>query len=343
LLKTAAILFSIADMAKKKPTRKAKPAGRPPGDPVAKPPKKTPPCAPSIQEFIDKLEREIAAKMVSLGKSRRSSTYAFFSDMIDAQAVDDVFDDLRSRIGKPVPRLDVIVQSGGGDIHAAYNLGLLFRRYATDRLTFIVPRWAKSAATLMVCAGDEILLGPIAELGPVDPQITTLNSLENRLEQISPLYLKATLELIRNEFKEGNDDLAKGLLHRLQFPLTLGGFTRSLELGEGYIKKLLKSRMFSSLSEEDRITKADRVASTLVRSFEDHGYCVEIDEARSMGLCVKELNGKHFDHSWEIYRLNDKVAELRALQKKQEMSELLKNLNSGGGRNPRDRTKDAKP
>ncbi|HJT33796.1 MAG TPA: hypothetical protein VJ783_17245 [Pirellulales bacterium] len=274
----------------------------------------------------EKVEHQILQTLAQVAKLRKTTVYPFFLETIDAQTVEDVFDDVRQKIRKPVKHLDVIVHSCGGDIHAAFNLGLLFRRYASERLTFIVPRWAKSAATLMVCAGDEILLGPVSELGPVDPQITTLNPLENRLEQISPLYLKATLELIRTEFKEGNDDLAKGLLHRLQFPLTLGGFTRSLELGEGYIKKLLKTRMFASLGESDRVAKSDKVANTLVRAYEDHGYCIELAEARTMGLVAREIGGKQFDLVWAVFRLNDKLAALRKIEKQREMQELLKHL-----------------
>ena len=107
----------------------------------------------------------------------------------------------------------------------------MFRLFGSEKLTFIIPRWAKSAATLLVCGGDEILMTPVAELGPLDPQITVMNPLENRIEKFSPLHIESTLELIQVEFENGNSELANGLLQRLQFPLTLGRFKKSLELG----------------------------------------------------------------------------------------------------------------
>jgi ClpP class serine protease len=55
-------------------------------------------------------------------------------------------------------RLDVILESSGGSIDAAYNIALLLRRYAKDELNIIIPRWAKSAATVIACAGDKIFL-----------------------------------------------------------------------------------------------------------------------------------------------------------------------------------------
>lgn len=41
------------------------------------------------------------------------------------------------------------------------------------------------------------------------------------------------------EFDRGNDKLANGLLQRLQFPLTLGGIKKSLEVGKEYLVRLL--------------------------------------------------------------------------------------------------------
>ena len=143
---------------------------------------------------------------------------------IGDQKVEDIFDDLRKDHSNCGGQLDVLLLSGGGDIDAAYNLALLFRKFAVKELVFIIPRWAKSAATLLACGGNKILMSPIAELGPVDPQITEVNPLQQRMEQFSPLHIGATLNLIREEFNSGNDKLAKGLLERLQFPLTLGSF-----------------------------------------------------------------------------------------------------------------------
>src|SRR5439155_5988479 len=125
---------------------------------------------------------------------RGTSVYPLFlrDSSIDRDTVDDVFDDLCSCLQGTNARLDVILDSSGGDIHAAYNLARLFRRFAKEELNFIVPRWAKSAATLLVCGGDTIYMGPIAELGPLDPQITQFNQYEKRYENFSPLHIEAT-------------------------------------------------------------------------------------------------------------------------------------------------------
>lgn len=224
--------------------------------------------------------------------------------------VDDIYDELR-KIGKQ-KKLLIIIESGGGDLDAAYNIGLLLRSYATDNLTFIIPRWAKSAATLLVCAGDNIYMTPVAELGPLDPQITQYNPIEKRLEHFSPLDIEATLELIRSEFKDGNDKLAQGLLERLQYPLTLGGFKKSLENAKQYLEKLLGTRMFKDIKDENvRLEKIKHVAENLVNNYSHHGFCINSDEANSIGLKTEYLDGDKLDIVWDIYNLNKELDEIK--------------------------------
>jgi hypothetical protein len=218
----------------------------------------------------------------------------------------------------------LIVDSGGGDIDAAYNLALLFRKYGDKELNFIVPRWAKSAATLLVCAGDSILMTPVAELGPLDPQITQYNPLEGRLEQFSPLHIESTLDMIRQEYEKGSEKLAKGLMERLQFPLTLGSFKKSLEVGEQYLVKLLETRMLAPGTRKQADPRA--IGRRLTEGYADHGFCINVDEANGIGLNAIDLKGEEQDVVWEIYRLN---TEKRQLQKKirgDEVMEMLKDL-----------------
>ena len=237
-----------------------------------------------IEQEIETLLEELAKEVC--GDSEAGSPFLFAEDQIAANTVDSVFDDLQNRFGfdSGQRHLIVVVDSSGGDIDAAYNLALLFQRYGHKRLTYIVPRWAKSAATLLVCSGNSVMMTPVSELGPLDPQITRMNPLERRIESFSSLHIESTLELIRKEFAQGNADLAQGLLQRLQFPITLGGFKQSLEIGKQYANKLLLSRML-----KDNAEAARQVATQLVEDYANHGFCINIDEARSLGLAVDEL------------------------------------------------------
>ena len=215
----------------------------------------------------------------------------------------------------------VIVESGGGDIDAAYNLAMLFRSYGQKHLSFIVPRWAKSAATLLVFAGDSVSMTPVAELGPLDPQITQVNPLEQRLEQFSPLDIESTLELIRNEFEQGHNDLAEGLLQRLQFPITLGKFKKSLQVGRQYALKLLSSRMLKNETD-----LACDISKKMVEDYADHGFCINMEEVKSLGLKVVPLSEEQLQIVWEMHKLVRIAHEIREAQRAKEMEDRLKEL-----------------
>ena len=277
----------------------------------------------SISE-IDDRTKCLADKLAkTFGDSVACYPFLLGDDNITSQTVDKVFDDLQALgyEGDADGQLVVVVESGGGDIDAAYNLAMLFRMYGRKDLKFVVPRWAKSAATLLVCAGDSVLMTPIAELGPLDPQITEINPLEQRLERFSPLDIESTLELIRNEFDQGNDALAEGLLRRLQFPITLGRFQKSLQLGRQYAFKLLSTRMLKV-----NVDLAGQISRKLVEDYADHGFCINIDEAKSLGLVVESLSSEQQRIAWELHKLVRLKAGLEEAQREKEMEERLREL-----------------
>ena len=282
------------------------------------------PLEVSLNQKIDELEESIADNLKQLEEIKNGELcLPFFGMDIIPPVVDDVFDELRTKSKEHDGRLSIILDSYGGNIDAAYNLAMLFRKYGETKLEFIVPRWAKSAATLLACSGDIILMSPIAELGPLDPQFTSSNPREKRFERFSPLHIESTLDMIRTEFEEGSEKLASALMERLQFPLTLGRFIKSLEVSEQYLAKLLNTRMFQAAEETD---KADTIARRLAREYADHGFCINIDEAKSIGLKVDELAGKELDLIWKIYRLNEKRQGLQEVLNEKKIMELVKNL-----------------
>ena len=273
---------------------------------------------------VDKaIESEIKALQELCSEGQACIPFLIGSESIDAETVDTAYADLRERFayGESTGRLLIVLESGGGDIDAAYNLAQLFRRYGTDHLEVMVPRWAKSAATLLACSADVISMSPVAELGPVDPQITQMNPMEQRLEQFSPLHIESTLELIRNEYDNGHKDLAEGLMQRLQFPLTLGSFKKSLELSEQYLEKLLATRMLKG--EPD---KAKDAAKRLTEDYADHGFCIDLAEAKAIGLNVQDIPEAQVRTAWKLHELAKHRQRLLVEQRRKETAKKLKDL-----------------
>ncbi|MCY4150201.1 MAG: hypothetical protein OXF73_12810 [Gammaproteobacteria bacterium] len=162
---------------------------------------------------------------------------------------------------------------------------------------------------------------PVAELGPLDPQITVMDPIEQRVEEFSPLHIESTLELIRDEFKSGDKELANGLLQRLQFPLTLGSFKKSLDLGRDYVERLLNTRMLKDKQEEVKT-----IATVLTSGYSDHSWCITIEEVRRLGLNANELEGDELDIVWDIHKLNNEKRSFINQMKKLEVRAQLENL-----------------
>ncbi len=278
------------------------------------------------KEKIESIDNQIESELDKFKeKCNNINCFPLFLDgsSINHKVVDSTFDKLRDKYGGKNEKLCVILDSGGGNIDSAYNLALLFRRYGTKKLEFIIPRWAKSAATLLALGGDKIFMGPVAELGPIDPQITQMNPLEGRVESFSPLHIESTLELIRNEFDQGNEKLAKNLIERLQFPLTLGSFKKSLDIGRQYIVKLLSTRM---LKKKDGKEMAKEIAYKLTEGYADHGFCIDCKEAINLGLNVEELDGEELNIIWSIHNLNKQKRRIKRELKEQEMMDKIQKL-----------------
>lgn len=274
---------------------------------------------------IKQLRKRINELVESLEQKRGQRCF-LLETSISPSLVDEVYSQLRTEYKNLDGKLDVIVNSPGGDIDAAYNLASLFGRYADQKLTFIIPRWAKSAATLLVCAGDEILMTPVAELGPLDPQITEINPMEERFEQFSPLHIQTTIEMIRNEYDKGSKELAEGLLKRLQFPLTLGSFVKAHEIGKQYLVRLLKERM----EKTGKLgASADAVAESLTRGYADHGFCINVTEAKKIGLNAREIQEDILSAVWDLYGLVRQEEAIRRNQRGEEIMKAIEKLPPG--------------
>jgi hypothetical protein len=241
-------------------------------------------------------------------RGTRVLTLLFSDDeSINDSTVRKVYDRLKSNYSD-TKKLDVIIYSGGGDIDAAYGVAEIIRRFAPEKLTFIVPRWAKSAATLLVCSGEEIMMNITSELGPLDPQIFLPDPLTHSLEVFSPLSIRSTLDVLKELEKEGHESLCEIITEKMN-PYTLGEFLRTLDIAKDYQKKLLSSRMFAKI--ENGNEKASQIAEKMASGYIHHGYFIGIDEARNIGLNIIEPSKEEWDIIWKIEELFEEREELK--------------------------------
>jgi hypothetical protein len=94
--------------------------------------------------------------------------------------------------------LAVIISSPGGDALAAERMIHVCRSYSEGDYWAVVPRKAKSAATMVCLGATKILMGPTSELGPIDPQLVYHHggeverySAHNIVQRYNDLFQKA--------------------------------------------------------------------------------------------------------------------------------------------------------
>ena len=74
------------------------------------------------------------------------------------------------RVVRPSGRVTLFVKSSGGDGQSSLRLIHLLRQHV-DHLTVVAPLACASAATMLALGADEIHMGPLAYLTPIDTSL----------------------------------------------------------------------------------------------------------------------------------------------------------------------------
>lgn len=112
---------------------------------------------------------------------------AVMIDFADIKAFETVTEQL------PPGPLDIILHTPGGIAEAVESIANVIRP-KFNPVRFIIPHIAKSAGTIFALSGNEILLHPNAELGPIDPQMVVGN-------------MVASAEAIISQFEQIRDEI----------------------------------------------------------------------------------------------------------------------------------------
>lgn len=188
----------------------------------------------------------------------------------------------------------LVLLSGGGEPGSAYLIGKLCRESSNSKFVVVVPRYAKSAATLLACAADEIHMGSLSELGPIDPQINKMPALglKNSIEHIAELV---------NKMPDSGNMFARYLYLSIE-PIQIGYYERAAESAVQYAERLLSSH-------ESTLTRAPAdIAHKLVYEYKDHGFV--IDKTEAIDIFGKEMiksNSLEYTLGNEIYNVLSEV------------------------------------
>jgi hypothetical protein len=193
-------------------------------------------------------------------------------------------------------KIALLIDSPGGSAKCAYQIATLLRRHCGGFVA-VVPRYAKSAGTLLALGATTIKMSDQAELGPLDAQLRDDETEEWRsaldefqaLERLNAFALevadRSMMHLIPRTRKKVDTllpkvlhfaaDLAKPLLDKTD-PVRYTAASRALKIAEEYASRLLQPKYPT--------TKAQQIARHLVEKYPDHGFVIDRQEAESFGL-----------------------------------------------------------
>jgi len=226
---------------------------------------------------------------------------------ISTHSVLTLHDQLRDR---QFEELDLVIHSGGGSAHAAYQAMTMLRLHA-KQINACVPFWAKSAATLLCIGADKIVFGEHAELGPLDVQIweekqpgkgayhsalDPFKALE-QMQSFSVEALSSAMKFIVNDYEMSYDD---SLRHAVAFvnvttgplvarldPEKIGQYSRELSVAAEYATRLLRR-----CSKWPRQT-INKVVDQLVYGYPSHEYVIDYLEVQELGFDVELFAPEH--------------------------------------------------
>ena len=182
--------------------------------------------------------------------------------------------------------LDLILHSPGGSAETAEAI-VKYLRSRFSHIRVIVPNLAMSAATMIACAADEIVLGKHSFLGPTDPQIFISTALGDRYapaQAILDQFDKAQRECVDPE------KIPAWLPMLSQFgPDLLVLCETEIELSKQLVMEWLESYMFKDVENPSAI--AQTVSSWLSDHayFKSHARHISRDELESHGLRISHL------------------------------------------------------
>jgi hypothetical protein len=199
----------------------------------------------------------------------------------------DALGDTLAEIGK-VERLDFLLRTTGGTMEVPWRVVSLLREF-TDELGVIVSRIALSGGCHIAIAADELVMGPFAVIGSVDP--TNSHPLlpkdaSNQPIPTSVQDLKHCIGFIREQLGESypsqNLALIVSELFKYINPLALGALERTYSLARLITEKVLKTR--KTALPDDQIQK---IVDILSGQYFSHSYLISRREVEhDLGLPV---------------------------------------------------------
>lgn len=199
-------------------------------------------------------------------------------------------------IGIRSDRLDMYLETPGGSGEAAEDI-VRYLHNQFDTVSFIVCGEAKSAGTIMVLSGHEILMTETGSLGPIDAQIKIGRSVQSASD-----YMDWIEEKRKHASKTGSLNHFDAIMVAQITPGELGAALHSLKFAEDLVKKWLVQYKFRDWqvteTHKKKVTlqfkrqRAAKIARSLIdhARWRSHGKSITLHDLRDeVGLRITRV------------------------------------------------------
>jgi len=178
--------------------------------------------------------------------------------------------------------LDLILHSPGGSLEAAEGLVKYLRSKFHDDICVIVPQLALSAATMIACSANSIIMGKHSFLGPTDPQFILPTDSGPR---------QVTAQNVEDQFKQAQKDCVDPTKIGAWLPMLkqygpdlLQKCRNASKLSQTLVAEWLEQYMFKNQANRHKKAKAIAVWLSGHKNFKTHGRHLGRDDLRKGGF-----------------------------------------------------------
>ena len=227
----------------------------------------------------------------------------FYHRPIDATGFAELVEALQF-LDDRIERRNVVlfIRTLGGSPKWAYQISRLLQE-ESDRFHLCVSSYCKSAGTLIALGANEIHMGPVAELGPLDVQLAQRDeigkhrsgmvvrtALAGLSEEAWDIFEKVMLRM-KEEFPETSFETASSIAVKIAVgvmgpvygqinPESLGTDLRDLSIATAYGERLLR---YGGNAKDGTVKK-------LVEDYPEHAFVIDMEEAKTLFNIVKSFS-----------------------------------------------------
>lgn len=256
-------------------------------------------------ELIRKIEAARKSRVLVYVCSDRPG----LSTQLGEDAIRPMYDVVR-RLGA-VDRLDLFLYSRGGAVEVPWRIVSMLREHC-KWLGALIPFRAYSAATLIAMGCDEIVMGPKAELGPIDPVLPRRAVQEGSVtteEDVLVEDVMSYVAFLKNQAGLASESLMaeqmRILSERLS-PWTVGKVYRMYSHIRQVAAKMLTARANPPGPEE-----VGRIVDALAERGHSHGQAITRNEAKALGLPLHAAAPGLEGAMWSLLEEYERLLEMR--------------------------------